>query len=123
MKEKYLAEFDERTEARRSMKGFTPRRSLPFVAAFVSAAFLWTLALGALPRLHERVHADATRADHSCAVTLIASASIEHSPCDPLVSAPAPSLHFSVTPALDSQWVQSPFLGASIFEHAPPALA
>lgn len=121
--QKFLAEFAERTEARRSMKGFAPSRSLPFVAAFVSAAFLWTLALGALPKLHERVHADAKRAEHSCAVTLIASASVEHSACDPLVSAPAPSFYFSVIPALDPQWVQSPFLGASIFEHAPPALA
>ena len=123
MKEKFLAERDSWPEALRSMKGFAPKRSLPFVAAFVSAAFLWTLALGALPKMHERVHGDANRTEHSCAVTLIASASVEHSACDPLVSAPSPSAHFSVIPALDSQWVQSPFLGASIFEHAPPALA
>jgi hypothetical protein len=102
------------------MKGVAPRRSLLFVAAFVSAVFLWTLALGALPKMHERVHADANRAEHSCAVTLIASASVEHSASDPLISAPAPSFHFSVVPALDSQWVQSPFLVASTFEHAPP---
>ena len=105
------------------MKVLAPRRPLPLVAAFVSAAFLWILALGALPRMHERVHADAKSAEHSCAVTLIASAGVEHSTCDPLLSAPAPSVHFSAIPALDSQWVQSPFLGASIFEHAPPALA
>jgi len=34
-----------------------------------------------------------------------------------------PSVHFSKIPALTPQWVESPFLGACIFEHAPPARA
>src|ERR1700688_4365977 len=41
----------------RPMKGSTMQRTL--VAASLSAAFLWTLALSASPQLHERFHPDA----------------------------------------------------------------
>jgi hypothetical protein len=95
-------------------------RAGAFVAAFVSAAFLWALALSASPQLHERFHADANRVQHTCAITFVASGSYENSANPPPVSAPAPSSHFSTIPHLDPQWVQSPFLGARIFEHAPP---
>jgi hypothetical protein len=103
------------------MKGSTTPRA--FVAVFLTVAFLWTLALSASPQLHERFHPDANRAEHTCAVTFVASGSYDHSMSVPLVAVPAPSCHFSTIPALDPRWVQSPFLGASIFEHAPPALA
>src|SRR5436309_5451320 len=93
-----------------------------FVAAFVSAAFLCALALSASPQLHQRVHKDANRAEHNCAVTMIASGSYNHAAHAPLVSAPAPTVQFSKIPALIPRWVQSPFLGARIFEHAPPAV-
>jgi len=92
-----------------------------FVAAFVSAAFLCALALSASPQLHQRVHKDANRAEHTCAVTMIASGNYDHVAHSPLVSAPAPAVQFSKIPALSPCWVQSPFLGAHIFEHAPPA--
>jgi len=92
-----------------------------FVAVCVSAGFLWALALSASPQLHQRVHKDANRAEHSCAVTMIASGSYDHAAHPPLVSVPAPSVHFSKILALTPQWVESPFLGACIFEHAPPA--
>ena len=92
-----------------------------FVAVCVSAGFLWALALSASPQLHQRVHKDANRAEHSCAVTMIASGSYDHAAHPPLVSVPVPSVHFSKIPALTPQWVESPFLGASVFEHAPPA--
>jgi hypothetical protein len=92
-----------------------------FVAAFVSAGFLWALALSASPRLHEWTHADANRVEHSCAATMIASGNYNHTAHPPLVSGPAPSVQFSKIPALTPQWVESPFLGACIFEHAPPA--
>jgi len=92
-----------------------------FVAIVLSAAFLWALALSASPQLHQRVHKDANRAEHNCAVTMIASGSYDHAANPPLVSVPVPSVHFSKIPALTSQWVESPFLGASVFEHAPPA--
>ena len=92
-----------------------------FVAAFVSAAFLCALPLSASPQLHQRVHYDANRVEHTCVVTMIASGSYDHAAHAPLVSAPVPALQFSKIPALTPCWVQSPFLGARIFEHAPPA--
>jgi hypothetical protein len=91
-----------------------------FIAAFISAGFLWTLALSASPQLHQRVHPDANRADHNCAATMIASGSYDHAAHPPLVSADALVRQFSKVPALTPCWVQSPFLGACIFEHAPP---
>jgi hypothetical protein len=90
------------------------------VATCVFAAFVWALALSASPQLHQRVHKDANRVEHNCGVTMIASGSYEHSVHMPVVSAPAPAIQFSKIPALSPCWVQSPFLGASIFEHAPP---
>src|SRR5437660_10759666 len=92
-----------------------------FVAALVSVGFLWALALSASPRLHQRVHKDANRVEHNCAVTMIASGSYNHAAYAPLVSAPVPALQFSKIPALSPCWVQLPFLGACILEHAPPA--
>jgi hypothetical protein len=91
------------------------------IAAFVSVGFLWALALSASPQLHQRVHKDANRVEHSCAATMIASGSYDHATHPPLVSADALVPQFSKIPALTSCWVQSPFLGACIFEHAPPA--
>jgi hypothetical protein len=96
-------------------------RGRVFLAAFVSVAFLWALALSVSPQLHQRVHKDANRVEHSCAATMIASGSYDHAVHVPLVSAPAPAVHFSKIPALTPQWVESPFLSARIFEHAPPA--
>src|SRR5436190_16720039 len=96
-------------------------RGRAFIATTVSAAFLWTLALSASPQLHQRVHADANRVEHNCAATMIASGSYDQVAHPPLISAPVPSTHFSTIPALTPCWVQSPFLGACIFEHAPPA--
>jgi hypothetical protein len=93
------------------------------VAIFLSVAFLWTLALSASPQLHQRIHRDADRGDHVCAVTLVASGNFNHSACPQLVSVPDLVDQFSSVPALTPQWVESPFLLARIFEHAPPALA
>jgi len=93
------------------------------VTTFVSAAFLWALALSVSPQLHERIHPDANHIEHSCAVTLVSSGNYNHSVPAPLASAPTSSAQVSEIPALISTWVRSPFLGASIFEHAPPVLA
>jgi hypothetical protein len=92
------------------------------VAAILFAAFSWTLLVSVSPQLHARIHADANRSDHLCAITLIASGNYEHGAHPPLVSVPLPAVQFSKIPALTPRWVQSPFLGAHIFEHAPPAL-
>src|SRR5438093_11330813 len=96
-------------------------RARAFIGLSVSAAFLWALALSVSPQLHQRVHPDANRVEHNCAATMIASGSYNHVAHPPLVSAPLPVIHFSKIPALTPQWVESPFLGARIFEHAPPA--
>src|SRR2546428_13466278 len=123
--QKFLAHFKEWTEARRAMS-MVPRltnRGSAFVATCVTVSFLWTLALSASPQMHVRVHADANGAEHTCAVTLITSGSYNHSAHVPLVSAPIPAVRFSKIPALNPLWIPSPFLGASIFEHAPPARA
>ncbi|SRR6266404_1101066 len=101
----------------------SPNLGRAFVAVFVAVGFLWTLVLSVSPQIHARVHPDANRVDHSCAVTLIASGNYDHSAQAPLISAPIPVLQFSKIPALTPQWVESPFLRARIFEHAPPAAA
>jgi hypothetical protein len=100
-----------------------PIRGRGFTAAVAATAFLWSLALGVSPQLHERIHPDANQPDHACAVTVMAAGNYTHSAPAPLVSVPVPLVHFSIIPALAPQWVESPFLSARIFEHAPPALA
>ncbi len=112
-----LAERSGRIEAHAQVKDRMKAQSGNFIAAFVSVAFLWTLALSASPQLHERMHPDANSAEHTCAVTFIASGSYDHPAHAPLITAP---VQFSKIPALSPQWVQSPFLGAHVFEHAPP---
>jgi hypothetical protein len=119
----FLAEHSRQMEAHAQMKSRVTSHSGNLIAAVVSAAFLWALALSASPQLHERMHPDANSPQHTCAVTFIVSGSYDHSAHVPLVTAPVPTVQFSKIPALTPQWVQSPFLGASIFEHAPPALA
>jgi hypothetical protein len=96
-------------------------RGRAFIAILVSAAFVWALALSASPQLHQRFHTDANRVEHNCAATMIASGNYDHAAHPPLVSAPISAVQFSKIPALTACWVQSPFLGARIFEHAPPA--
>jgi hypothetical protein len=91
-----------------------------FVAVFASAAFLWALALSVSPQLHERVHPDANRVEHTCAATFIASGSYDHTPTALLISVPVPLGEFEIS-ELTPRWVQPVFLVAAIFEHAPPA--
>ena len=123
--QKSLAQDEPTSEDRGAMSKFarSTNRGRAFVAGLLSAAFLWALALSASPQLHQRVHKDANRVEHNCAATMIASGSYNHAAHPPLVSAPAPAVQFSKIPALTPQWVESPFLGARIFEHAPPARA
>jgi hypothetical protein len=92
------------------------------VASGLFASFFLALVFAVAPQLHERIHPDAATAQHECAVTLIASGKYQQSDAPVLVSAPQPAIQFSTIPALHSVWVAAPFLGASIFEHAPPAL-
>ena len=121
--QKILARDASQSETRTAMRTFarSRNRASGFIAICVFAAFLWALALSASPQLHQRVHNDANRAEHTCAATMIASGSYDHASHPPLVSADALVPQFSKIPALTPCWVQSPFLGACIFEHAPPA--
>ena len=90
-------------------------------ALAIIAAFLFANVLAAAPRLHEKIHNTST--SHECVVTLITTGKYEHSGVTPLVFAPQPATHFSKIPALNPIWVPAPFLGAFIFEHAPPAIS
>jgi hypothetical protein len=87
---------------------------------FAAIAFLWALTLGVSPELHQRVHPDANRVDHSCVATLVSAGQLHHSTPAPLVVVPIPHSQPVSIPVLLSTWVASPFLSASIFEHAPP---
>lgn len=100
------------------MKSSTTARAS--VALLALAAFFWTLTLSVSPQLHEHVHADANRIDHSCAVTFMASGSYDHSPEALHISAPVFLDEFTL-PELTPLWIGSVFLVASVFEHAPPA--
>jgi hypothetical protein len=93
------------------------------VASWICASLLSALALSVSPRWHELIHADAKSAKHECAVTLVSSGTFKQSTPAPLVVAPAPAPQFSFIPVLHPVWVASPFIGARIFEHAPPASA
>jgi hypothetical protein len=90
------------------------------VSAVLFAAFSWTLLVSISPRLHGRIHADANRSDHVCAITLIASGSYEHTGQPPLISAPQFDVYFPAIASLTPAWVQPLFLNAHIFAHAPP---
>jgi hypothetical protein len=92
------------------------------IAAVLLAAFSWTILVSASPQLHQRIHPDANRVEHNCAATMIASGNYNHAAQPPVVSAPAAAVQFSEIPVLTPRWVRSPFLGACIFEHAPPAV-
>lgn len=115
-----LAEYSRRREAHAQMRGGIKAYPGNFIAAVAFAAFLWTLALSAAPQLHEGLHPDANNAEHTCAVTFIVSGSCDHSSLAPLITAPVSAEQFSKISALNPQWVQSPFLNAHVFEHAPP---
>jgi hypothetical protein len=123
MRKKSLAQnaLGKETQNAMSTSGRPTRRGRALVAGFLSVAFLWALALSASPELHQRFHPDANRVEHSCAVTMMASGSYDHVSRPPLVSLPVPIIQSSGVPTLTPQWVESPFLGGRIFEHAPPA--
>ena len=93
------------------------------IAGWICVAFLSALALSVSPQWHELLHPNAKAAQHECAVTLIGSGTYQQATPGPFVAAPVPALQFCFIPALHPVWVASPFLGARIFEHAPPALA
>ena len=110
-------------EDRSAMSMFSRSRGhgRTFVASCVFATFLWALALSDSPQLHASIHADGNRADHTCAVTVIATGSYDHAAQPSLVSGSHFVCEFGRVPTLRSTWVQPLFLTAHIFAHAPPA--
>jgi hypothetical protein len=104
-----------------------PRQALRIRESWFSAATVFVLAtaivlmlgLSVAPNLHERLHPTAA-SPHECAVALIASGSCHYNAAAPLMIAPKRVLHLSKIPVLRAQWVESPFLAARVFEHAPP---
>jgi len=87
------------------------------------ATLFLALLLAVAPRSHERVHQDAKADHHECAVTLIATGKYERNDAPVLVSLPQPPVQWGKIPSFRTVWVAAPFLGACIFEHAPPALS
>jgi hypothetical protein len=86
-------------------------------------AFLFAFTLAAAPGLHEHLHTDAATAQHECAVTIIGAGKFQLTDSAPAVAPVSSALPFSAVATLHPVWVPSPFLGACIFEHAPPALS
>jgi hypothetical protein len=72
------------------------------------------------PQVHERIHADANKIAHECAVTLIASGNYHHATPVAAVIPPVRGAEFLFIAALSPSWVPSLFLNAHVFEHAPP---
>jgi hypothetical protein len=93
------------------------------VASGLLAIFFFALALVVSPQLHARFHVDAGSATHECAVTLIATGKYEQADAPPVQAAPQPALLFEKISTFTPVWVATPFLRASIFEHAPPLFA
>jgi hypothetical protein len=85
----------------------------------LATAIVLMLGLSVAPNLHEQLHAPSVSL-HECAVMLIASGSCHYNAAAPLMIVPTTALHLSKILTLSPQWVESPFLAAGIFEHAPP---
>ena len=121
---KVLAQSPQLSQAPRPMNssGRSQTCARVLVASVLFAAFSWTLLVSVSPRLHGCIHGDANRADHVCAITLIASGSYEHAAPPPIISAPQFDICSYATAALTSTWVKALFLNSHIFAHAPPAL-
>jgi|ERR1051326_8804799 hypothetical protein len=100
---------------------FCARRKWTYVAGLLIPTLLFVLFLSLAPEVHQRIHSDAQQSRHECVVTLIAAGNCDHTASGPMLNSPIAQNQFSTLPALNSAWVVSLFLGARIFEHAPPA--
>lgn len=87
------------------------------------ASLVLALLLAVAPRSHERAHHDATTGHHECAVTLIASGKSQPTDAPVFASLLQPPVQWETISSFHSVWVAPHFLGACIFEHAPPALS
>ena len=94
-----------------------------FSAASLIAFLVCALGLAGSPQLHERAHHHSANAGHQCAVTLLEAGKCVQSDAPPLVIRPRAAVQLAKLPTLNPVWVPAPFLGASVFEHGPPALS
>lgn len=101
----------------------THATKLRVTASALIGALVFALTLAAAPHLHASLHKESGARNHECAVTLVASGSYEHSAAPVVLVAPEPAAYVATVSTDTSVWVAAPFLGASIFEHAPPALS
>jgi hypothetical protein len=116
--QKLVASFSRWPEDRGAMRQNAVSRC---VAVLACAAFLWTVALAVSPVLHQRVHASANQGEHSCAATFVAAGSYYHASAPLTIAIATPARKFVTANTLNPCWVASPFLSATIFEHAPPS--
>ena len=98
----------------------TTRRAAVALAAL--SAFLLALVLSAAPVLHEHLHSDAGHPQHECAITIV-EAGVANADEPLRTDAPQPATLFAAISVLHPVWVPALFVGACVFEHAPPALS
>ena len=89
----------------------------------LAICFAAALALAGSPQLHQRVHPLTDHPTHQCAVTLLDMGTCPLSDAIPLIVRPCPAIPIQNLLILTPAWVSASFLGASIFEHAPPAVS
>ena len=92
-------------------------------AVALLAMLLYAVLLSVAPQLHERLHKDAAKLGHECAVTLIAAGKYDHSAPPTVFVAPQPGTYFAKIAALTPVSVPALYLSASLFEHAPPVVS
>ena len=101
-------------------------RSTPFrfcsvpIRVIAVGSLLFASYLSVAPQVHKRIHADAGKVAHECAVTLFASGNCELAACNeiPLEAKPLPP-SAAFLPDRLSIFVAP--VEMSILEHAPPA--
>jgi hypothetical protein len=91
------------------------------LACLLVANLLIVVVLAASPELHQLLHQDAGRSEHECAITVMLSGGSDGSPV-PQVFDPGAILPVAdeSLPEMHSRDVAPLFLGAHVFEHAPP---
>jgi hypothetical protein len=87
------------------------------------ANLLIVVVLAASPQLHHLLHQDADRSEHECAITVMLSGGSDGSLVPQVFAAGAilPIVH-QFLPEMHSRDVAPLFLGAHVFEHAPPLI-
>ena len=92
-------------------------------ACLLAAHLLIVVVLAASPELHQLLHQDAGRSEHECAITVMLSGGSDGSPV-PQVFDPGAILLVAhqFLPEMHARDVAPLFLGAHVFEHAPPLI-